>query len=192
MLRITSGEFRGRMIHAPASHKTRPTQARLRQALFNSIQTHISDAKVLDLYAGSGALGIEALSWGAREVVFIESNLNAAQLIEKNCSLLKVTDRSEVIIGMVEKKLEKIISKSPFDIVLADPPYEIGAERWLLEGVPWLEVLSVQGIFCLEWGKLKTKGFQTNSSLTYGLELIREKEYGDSVLTTFRRRSEVA
>src|SRR4051812_18174623 len=93
MLRITGGEFRGRSLHAPKGDHTRPTQSKLRQALFNSLQASLPDARVLDLFAGSGALGFEALSRGAAHVHFIESARPVAKLIEKNGAELRVLDR---------------------------------------------------------------------------------------------------
>ena len=101
MLRLTGGEFRGRSIHTPGHDQTRPTQAKLRQALFNSLQTVITDATLLDLFAGAGTLGFEALSRGASHVTFVESNRTVARLIEKNAAELNVRDRVRVVVDSV-------------------------------------------------------------------------------------------
>lgn len=192
-LRLTGGEFRGRIIQTPKHQHTRPTQARLRQALFNSIQTLIPDARVLDLFAGSGALGFEALSRGASQVVFIEDAKSTVRLIEKNAQDLKVLDRSVIWADAVEAESsggqsafwKRVVGKGPFDIVLADPPYDGGWEMALLEKAPWQELLTENGIFCLEWGSLKSQVSELPDQAGV-LVKVREKNYGDSVLTTYR------
>jgi 16S rRNA (guanine966-N2)-methyltransferase len=189
MLRITSGEFRGRLLKSPRGLLTRPTQARLRQALFNSIQTTIPEAKVLDLFAGSGALGFESLSRGASHVSFVENSRAAIKTIEENASDLKVLDRIEIISESVEKIAFRLLGKSaPFDVVLADPPYIDGWEMQMLEGLkwPWDELLAEGGMFCLEWGNQKSQVDSLPDRVGV-LVKVREKNYGDSVLTTYTR-----
>jgi 16S rRNA (guanine966-N2)-methyltransferase len=184
MLRITGGEFRGRFIQAPANLKTRPTQARLRQALFNSLQHQIADARVLDLFAGSGALGFEALSWGAASVSFVELARPVCQLIEKNADSLGVRDRIRVHCASVDSILPDLKREAPYDLVLADPPYAGGWELKLLENLPWGELLRAGGKFCLEWGVQKSRVAELPESAPF-LVKVREKNYGDSVLTTY-------
>lgn len=186
MIYVTGGEFRGRPIRTPKGDRTRPSQARLRQALFNSIQTVIADAKVLDLYSGSGALGIEALSRGAASVVFVETAKEALKVLEGNVAEFGVKDRTSVISGKVESSLEKLKARAPFDLVLADPPYALGVEITLLNELPWGELLTPDGIFCLEWSPLKAKVTELPDE-THSLKKIREKNYGDSLLTHFQR-----
>lgn len=192
MLRITGGEFRGRFLKTPSGLATRPSHARLRQALFNSIQANIPDAKVLDLFAGSGALGFESLSRGATHVTFVEISIPAIKMIEANARDLKVLDKIEVISESVDKVAQRILRNAPYDLVLADPPYEGGFEMKLLEGLkwPWEQLLSDIGIFCMEWGIHKSM-VESVPDRTGHLVKIREKNYGDSVLSTYERmRSE--
>jgi len=186
MIRLTGGFLRGRVIHTPSHNATRPTQARLRQALFNSIQAHTESARVLDLFAGSGALGFEALSRGAQDVVFVEKAKTTAALIQKNANLLKVTDQIQVITGAVEKTLEKLSHLGPFDLVFADPPYGDGWEILLLNDYSWESLLSEKGLLCLEWGSQKSQVSEL-PAVVRTLEKIREKQYGDSVLTTYAK-----
>jgi 16S rRNA (guanine966-N2)-methyltransferase len=189
MLRITSGEFRGRLLKSPKGLLTRPTQARLRQALFNSIQTTIPEAKVLDLFAGSGALGFESLSRGASFVTFVENSRAAIKTIGENARELKVLDRIEILSESVDKVTAQLLGKrSPFDVVLADPPYVDGWEMKMLEELkwPWEELLSEGGMFCLEWGNQKSQ-VDSLPDKTGFLVKVREKNYGDSVLTTYTR-----
>lgn len=186
MIRITGGELKGHPLVTPPDQQTRPTVAKLRQALMNSIQFEVADAKVLDLFAGSGALGFETLSRGALLAVFVESGKHAIQAIEKNIKTLKVQDRSKLIAGPIEKTWEQAAALGPYQIVFADPPYSEGWEMKLLETMPWERLLEVGGLFCLEWGKHKSK-VDTLPEKISGLEKIREKTYGDSYLTHYRR-----
>lgn len=116
-VRITSGKFRGRAIATPGG-KTHPMGERERLALFNMIMDYVPGAKVLDAYAGSGALGIEALSRGAKKVVFVENNRGAAYVISENLKALGV--EGEVVVARIPS-FETGVS---FDLVLADPPYD--------------------------------------------------------------------
>lgn len=181
------------MIQSPKNDRTRPTQARLRQALFNSIQLRISDARVLDLFAGSGALGFEALSRGASQVVFVEQAKPVVKLIEKNAQDLKVLAQVKILADSISKEgggfWKRIVELGPFDIILADPPYDGGWEKVLLEQAPWNELLAENGIFCLEWGSLKSEIQELPDSIPPLLVKIREKHYGDSVLSTYERDS---
>ena len=188
MLRITGGIYRGRTLLTPPQDQTRPTQAKLRQALFNSLQTLIPEARVLDLFAGSGALGFEALSRGAKEVVFVEIARPVSKLIEKNAEVLKVKESVTLISDSVESALKKLERLDPFDLILADPPYEEGWEMKLLLEWPWQSLLSEGGCFCLEWGLKKSQVSELPEEIPF-LVKIREKNYGDSVLTTYRKRN---
>lgn len=186
MLRITGGTLRGRMIATPANQRTRPTQARLRQALFNSIQSHTPEAKVLDLFAGSGSLGFEALSRGASEIVFVEDSKIAAQLIRKNSADLKVDSQIHIVQEKVELALKRFRRLAPFDLILADPPYSEGWEMKLLQTLPWGELLRDGGLFCLEWGTQKSQVEELPEKVSH-LVKVREKNYGDSALTTYEK-----
>jgi 16S rRNA (guanine(966)-N(2))-methyltransferase RsmD len=188
MLRITGGEFRGRLLKTPKGLSTRPTQARLRQALFNSVQTVIIEAKVLDLFAGSGALGFESLSRGASHVTFVEDSRQAIKLIEANAKELNVLDRIELISESVDRLAQRLERLAPFDLVLADPPYEEGWEMKLLDSLGWCwgDLLSESGLFCLEWGTQKSRVESLPDEIGPLLK-VREKNYGDSVLSTYRR-----
>ena len=190
MLRLTGGEFRGRLIESPAHENTRPTQAKLRQALFNSIQAVIPDANVLDLFAGSGSLGFEALSRGAAQVVFVESERSVCKLIEKNSAILKVQSRIEIVCDSVEHAWKRLSRFAPFDLVLADPPYSKGWEKKTAGAFPWDQLLKPDGILSFEWAPPKKPKEGEPAELEFPfLVKIREKNYGDSVLSTFKRES---
>lgn len=190
MLRLTGGEFRGRIIKTPAErpgkNTVRPTQARLRQALFNSIQGLIPDARVLDLFAGSGALGFEALSRGATSVTFVEESRSVLKLIEQNAADLKVTDRVTIVGDSAVRAAKRLAEQGAFDLIIADPPYSDGWEMKLIEELPWTELLAPGGCFCLEWGTTKSQ-VDLLPDRHGVLAKTREKVYGDSVLTTYER-----
>ncbi len=185
MVRITGGQFKGRGLFVPSGDQTRPTLSKLRQALFNSLQNRIVDAKVIDLFSGSGALGFEALSWGAAQVVFVEKSKQNVKLIQKNAKELGVGASQIFLIPEPIERAMKILDQyGPFDIVLADPPYAEGWERKLFRLISWENLLRDQGVFCLEWGKQKSIESPLDQPLPF-LVKIREKSYGDSVLTTY-------
>lgn len=119
-IKITSGKFRGRTIKSPNSKLTHPMGAREKLALFNMIAEYLPGAVVLDAYAGSGALGIEALSRGAKYAVFVEKNPRIAQVIRNNLAELGLAEMTEVY----EKDAGNFLPASEFDIILADPPYD--------------------------------------------------------------------
>lgn len=119
-IRITSGEFRGRTIKSPRSKLTHPMGSREKMALFNMISGYLSDATVLDAYSGSGALGIEALSRGAKKVVFVEKNSHAASIIKTNINTLGLVECTSVI----ESSVDSFSYDKKFDIIIADPPYD--------------------------------------------------------------------
>jgi len=188
MIRITAGEWKGRSLATPASDKTRPTQAKLRQALFNSIQFSIPDAKVLDLFAGSGALGFEALSRGAAEATFVENSRAALTAIGTNLKTLNPGPAARLVKEDVFKSEAQVRRFGPFDFVFADPPYAEGFELRLLDALAWDRLLAPGGQFILEWGTLKSK-IEAVPDETPHFEKIREKVYGDSRLTTYRLRA---
>jgi len=120
-VRIISGLYGGRIIDAPDRRSTHAMSERARNALFNSIASELEGARVLDAFAGSGSLGIEALSRGASYTVFIEKDRIAAKIIQKNLDLLKIQD-GKVIKTSVSNWLETS-DEELFDVILADPPY---------------------------------------------------------------------
>lgn len=188
MLRITAGAFKGRVLRTPAISKpgVRPTQSRLRAALFNSLQGYVENSQVLDLFAGSGALGFEALSRGASHVVFVESARSVVQLIEKNAQDLKVQSRVTIMGADFLAATKKLELLGPFDLAFADPPYSGGFEMQVLERLCWERLLSLGGRLCLEWGKVKSEVEELPENLPF-LVKVREKTYGDSILTTYER-----
>lgn len=144
-MRIVAGEWRGRTIAAPAGTTVRPTGDRVREAWMSILQVDIPGARVLDLFAGSGALGLEALSRGASAAEFVELAAGSLRVLRDNIAELGADDR--VVIHRADALEFVMTVTEPFDLVFADPPYAGGAamalaQMWL--GRPFSSVLSVE------------------------------------------------
>jgi len=128
MVRIIAGAARGRRLATPAGAEVRPTSDRAKEALFSSLQAVVADARVLDLYAGSGGLGLEALSRGALSVTFVERTGRALAVLRGNVEAVGLPG-AEVVAADVRRALEGELPGVPFDLVLADPPYREGEDE---------------------------------------------------------------
>jgi len=122
-MRVSGGELRSRVIRSPRGPSIRPTPGRVKEALFSIVGQAIVDARVLDLYAGTGAIGFEALSRGAAHATFVEIHAPAAQAIRKTAAALGVERRTTVLLAPAEKAAARVGGR--FDFVYADPPYEM-------------------------------------------------------------------
>ena len=123
-LRVIAGEFRSRLLKSVPGLETRPTPDRLREALFNVLAPVIEDSIFVDAYAGTGAVGIEALSRGAKRAIFVERNRGAVEVIRDNLATLGIADRAEVFTGKAAPVLERVNA----NIVFLDPPYALVKE----------------------------------------------------------------
>lgn len=123
-LKILGGQFKGRILKSPKNTATRPSQGILRQAVFNICQHEIDGARFLDLFAGSGAMGLEALSRGARRAVFVEKDREALRVLRENISLLHLEEQTDLLAADVLIALQKLAGKkAAFDLIYIDPPY---------------------------------------------------------------------
>jgi 16S rRNA (guanine(966)-N(2))-methyltransferase RsmD len=134
-LRIIAGTLRGRRIRVPSGLAIRPTPDRVREALFSILGGDLDSLTVLDAYAGTGALGFEALSRGASRATFIEADARARNALQRNAADLGVEDRCSLVPGRVESVIPDAVPGRPFDLVLADPPYGSGSAEPLLEAL---------------------------------------------------------
>jgi len=134
-LRVISGNNRGLQLVIPEGMDTRPTTDRIKETLFNIIAFDIPDCYFLDLFSGSGQIGIEALSRGAKEAVFVESNKNAFSCIEKNLIKAKLVDQGILYKEDVFSVFNKLQGHEAFDIVFMDPPYNKFIEKQVLESL---------------------------------------------------------
>ena len=150
-LRIIGGKFKGRKLAAFRGQSVRPTSDRVRESLFNILPVAWEGKTVLDLFAGTGGLGIEAISRGACRVVFIESHLHAIRTLEKNIAALNLADCCEVLQCSVEKGLS-LLGKANriFDVIFLDPPYEGGLADTSLSLLGSSDILNADGVIVVE------------------------------------------
>ncbi len=151
-MRVIAGEFRGRILKSPADNKTRPTSDRLRETLFNVLNPRInSRTKFLDLCAGTGAVGIEAISRGASFATFVDKSRKSCALIEENLDLLEIPEeQTEIFCNTADKFLTREKEKT-WDIIFFDPPYRENYSLVLNElGYENPDSLSNEGIFITE------------------------------------------
>lgn len=172
-MRIVTGSARGRRLVVPDGDATRPTTDRVREATFNSLfsMNAIEDATFCDLFAGSGALGLEALSRGAAHCTFVERDRRALAALETNIDLLDFGDQATVVTG---DALRWIANAGPFDVLLADPPYDF--DDW--PGL--LDVVATTGTALVV--AESDRPLEEHPSWTTG----RERKYGSTVVTIFQ------
>lgn len=181
MMRIIGGVFRSRKIESPPAHSARPTKDRVREAVFNMIAGNLEGARVLDLFAGSGAYGLEALSRGARECVFVENNPGCALVISKNIEKLKVQDKTKVRKADVTKCLEEMgPQKEKFDIIFSDPPYDLVLSRNILIMIQRYDILKHSGLLILEHDRK-----EAISEGAGDVSIYKQKSYGITSISVF-------
>lgn len=170
-MRIVAGKWKGRRLEPPADARVRPTADRVREAWMSILQSEIPDSKVLDLFAGSGALGIEALSRGAREAHFVELSSRSLSALRANLSLVGASDAAQIHRGDA-LKFAAGLDTGDFDIAFADPPYRLGlakeiADLWI--ATPFAETIGIE--------------HEKDAELPEGGD---SRVYGDTVVTFYR------
>jgi 16S rRNA (guanine966-N2)-methyltransferase len=175
-MRVMAGTLGGRRLAVPPGHTTRPTSELVRGAVFNSLvaRGEIADAVVADLFAGSGALGIEAISRGAARAVFVEHDRLAAQVIAANLAALGVTDQGRIEVLDVEHWVPEMV-----DVVLADPPYGWGG---------WADLLSR----LRSLGDIRVVAEADHPVEAEGWEVVAQKRYGGTVVSQLRPRGAIS
>ncbi|MCI8352477.1 MAG: 16S rRNA (guanine(966)-N(2))-methyltransferase RsmD [Clostridia bacterium] len=148
-MRVISGTARGTNLETLEGNNTRPTLDRVKEALFNIIQCDIVDAKVLDLFAGSGALGIEALSRGAKTCIMCDKSYEAIQIINKNIKKTHLEGKAKVIKNDYKKALE-LLQGQKFDVIFIDPPYALDIAVNSIKAIIEFNLLADDGIIILE------------------------------------------
>jgi 16S rRNA (guanine966-N2)-methyltransferase len=177
MLRIVGGQLRGRRIAAPKGRHTRPTSELVREGIFNTLAAWVDweDAVALDLFAGSGALGIEALSRGARLAVFVESHGRTAGGIRANLEQLGLAPEAwRVVVARVESWLRKPTLELVASLVLLDPPYAFGGYAEVLGVLADSPLVAPGAVIVVEMGR------GNEPALPPGLAPLRRKRYGDT------------
>ncbi len=181
-MRVISGSARGIKLESLEGHETRPTTDRVKEAVFSMIQPAIGGAVCLDLFSGSGALGIELLSRGAKSVIFVEGNLKLKTVILSNLNKTKLLDRAILLFQDVYRSLEAQGGKT-FDLILMDPPYLKGDIRKCLDLIAKLDLLSENGLVIAEHDIEDADILPCNAYF----ESLKTKKYGKIGVTVFRR-----
>ena len=179
-MRVISGTAKGVNLKAPDGMLTRPTADRVKEAMFSIIQFEIPGAKVLDLFGGTGQLGIEALSRGAKSAVFVDHQESACKIIRENIGKTKFTDKAKVIRSDYLTFLKTCTDK--FDVILLDPPYiEVFLEN-SLNLITEIDILQSDGIIVTE------RPVEKSLSLEFsGYSRSRDYKYGNTLLTIYRK-----
>lgn len=186
-MRVIAGEFGGRRLEAPKGLATRPTSDRVREALFMSLEP-LADLRVVDLFAGSGALGLEALSRGAARVDFVDSGRPARLALERNLESLGVTDRAKIWPLTLPAGLSRLAAElAEADLVLADPPYGGALARAVLAGLGVAGRLRPGCRVVLERHQ-KDEVPESQGQLTQ----VRERRYGETVVNLYEARADAA
>jgi 16S rRNA (guanine966-N2)-methyltransferase len=181
-MRVIAGELKGRRLDAPSWEGLRPTSDKLRETLFNVLAPRIPGASVLDGYAGTGAVGIEALSRGAGSVTFVEQDPRAGRLIEGNLQRCGVADRYAIIRARFADIPARVAGRV-FDVVFVDPPYGVREMTAALEAAATL--VAADGVLVLEHAKRDPAPMAAGS-----LARTRELVSGDSALAFYRRTAD--
>ncbi len=184
-MRVISGKARGKKLISPETKKTRPTLDRVKEAMFNKIQFLVKDATCLDLFSGTGALGIEALSRGARKVFFCDNDKNAIRIIKKNIEVTKNLENATILNKDYNLALDELIFKNIiFDIIFLDPPYKTNLAALAMQKIIMSNMLTEDGIIIIETDDIKKK---EDFLKIDNLQIFDERKYGSVWLIFIRK-----
>jgi len=184
-MRVISGNARGKKLISPDSENTRPTLDRVKEAMFNKIQFQVKEAYCLDLFAGTGALGIEALSRGAKETVFCDEAKDAIKIIKKNIEITRNIEKSIIINKDYNLALEMLKNQNKkFDIVFLDPPYKTNLAALSLQKIIMSNMLAKNGIAIVETDDINKK---EDILKIKNIEIYDERKYGSVWLIFIRK-----
>lgn len=180
-MRIISGIRRGHKLFEFEGDDVRPTTDRVKESVFNIIQTFIPDAVCLDMFAGSGALSFEAISRGAKKAVCLDKDKRSIDIIKKNANSLDFSDYCEIINTSCFDYMER--AKGKFDVIFLDPPYNKNFIEPVLEGIVKNNLLNEDGIVVLESDETD---FHDDFD---GLEMYRQRKYGRTYITVYKKNN---
>ncbi|MBQ6323935.1 MAG: 16S rRNA (guanine(966)-N(2))-methyltransferase RsmD [Bacilli bacterium] len=180
-MKVISGIYKGRILEGFSIEGTRPTMDRVKESLFGMIQNHLSDSVVLDLFAGSGALAIEALSQGAKKAYLVDTNNQSIKTINKNVEKLQIKNAS-IIKSDYTKALEKFYNQNlKFDIIFIDPPYKTDYIAKSLDLINKYNLLSDDGIIVCESNELEKVIYPKTCKIS------KMKKYGDKLIVLLEK-----
>ena len=172
-MRVIAGKARRLVLKTPKGDSTRPTTDRIKETLFNILQPSLYGCRFLDLFAGSGGIGIEAVSRGAMESVFVENNRDAIKCIKENIEHTKLDTQCKLIEGDVFYAIKKLSGEGAFDIIFMDPPYDEDYYERVLESLSESDIIDCDTVIICEAGEDKDFSFAVN----LGFDIAREKVY---------------
>ena len=172
-MRIITGTAKGKRLFAPEGRDVRPTPERVKEGIFSALQFDIEGRRVLDLFAGSGQLGLEALSRGAARAVFVEKNPKACTCIRENLTFTKLADSGTLLNMDVMQALRSLEGKGVFDCIFMDPPYNHELERQVLEYLQDSSILDENTLIIVEADLATDFGYVED----LGYRQLRSKEY---------------
>jgi 16S rRNA (guanine966-N2)-methyltransferase len=183
-MRVIAGTHRGRRLYGPQKLALRPTSDRVREALFSILGNRLTNSRFLDLYAGTGAVGIEAISRGAEHVTSVESNRDALKLQQQNLELCHIGDELAVLNQTVQQFLNHPNQwNGPYDLVFADPPYTEAQELSSLLAAP-----RIDDLFALDSWLVVEHAAKTVLPTSLGCtQFLRRYRYGDTALSLYSR-----
>lgn len=183
-MRIIAGTAKKRLLKVPPGWKGRPTADRIKESLFNILGDSVIDANFLDLFAGTGNIGIEALSRGAQKAVFVEKDSRAAGAILRNLKTCGLDTGAGVMARDVFRALDELAGREPgqFSIVFLDPPYEQGFEIPVIRKVLELDLVAPGGLIVAESSKRTEL-----PPVIMGFSLARQERYGDTIISFYRQ-----
>ena len=178
-MRVISGIARGRKLKEPLSDKIRPTSDKVKESVFNIVQFDIEGRRVLDLFSGTGQFGIEALSRGARSVVFVDSATESIKLIRENLKICGLSDMASIYARDALRFLE---GEEKFDLIFIDPPYDSKLAELAVSKITEFDKLNINGIMICE---IKVDSSTPEVTSPYMLE--KEYKYGGVKITKYIR-----
>lgn len=173
-MRVISGKYKGKKLTGFDIDGTRPTMDRVKESMFAMIQNKLQNSVVLDLFAGSGSLGIEALSNGANSAYFVDNNIELIKILKENTNSI---DNVKIIKSDYKKALLSFKDKVKFDIIFLDPPYKLNLINNCIELITKYDLLNTNGIVVCEY---------ENEIINTNLELIKYKSYGSKNIQIFK------
>ena len=174
MLRVISGKVRGLKLDTPKNEDVRPTTDRVKEPLFNIINPYIIDSNVLDLFAGTGSLGIECLSRGASSAIFVDVSKESINIVKSNIKKARVENESTILNLDFKNAIDRLkIQNKKFDIIFMDPPYESDLEKNVLESLSMMRYVTENTLIIVEAALKKDFSFVDE----LGFKIVKEKCY---------------
>ena len=184
-MRVIAGKYKGRKLETVPDNSVRPATDKVKGAIFNVLQSRVNwtSAKVLDLYAGSGSVGIEALSRGAKSCIFVEKSRNALQFLKSNIESIGADSDANVVYGDVDMFVES--TRTTFDVIFADPPYALEALKYIPNKMFEKQLIASDGYLIIEHPTRYV--FENNSKW----DVVVEKKYGNTTVSFFQHKKSV-